>query len=666
MGVKLLLCDCAGTQALDPEAIGAATGLACSRVHSELCTGEIAHLAEALAEPGTEVIVACRQERETFAALADELERDPPLAVDIRDRAGWSDEGAAATPKIAALLAAAERPKTPAKTFDMVSEGLCLILGHPDIVLPAAEQLAETLSVTCLLSEVPELMPAPIRRFDVMVGRLRRATGAFAGFAVTVDALQAMRPSGRGAPAFTAPRDGGRSDCDIILDLSGNPPLFPAHEKRDGYLRADPGDPSAVARAVLAASHLVGTFEKTLHVELDESLCAHSRARQTGCTNCLDACPTGAIVPNGDAVAIDPAICAGCGACSALCPSGAVSYAAPPVREIFDEVRILAEAYRAAGGEAPRLLVHNDSHGREMISLSARFGRGLPARVIPLELPSLAVFGHAEMMVALGTGFVAVDLLLSPRSDRETLAREAALANALALGLGAGEGRVRLLDAADPDAMSDALYAAAPAELDVIPILPLGNRREATRLAAKAVARGAELPPDLAPVPLPAGAPYGAVLLDEGACTLCLSCAGLCPSGALGDNPDRPELIFREEACLQCGLCATICPENAITLEPRLDISDAAFGARVLKAEEPYHCIECGKPFGVKSTIERIVAKLEGQHAMFTSSDNARLIRMCDDCRVRAQYHDDAAPFRFGERPRVRTTDDYLDERKKS
>jgi DNA-directed RNA polymerase subunit RPC12/RpoP len=82
--------------------------------------------------------------------------------------------------------------------------------------------------------------------------------------------------------------------------------------------------------------------------------------------------------------------------------------------------------------------------------------------------------------------------------------------------------------------------------------------------------------------------------------------------------------------------------------------------------EEPYHCIECGKPFGVKSTIERIVAKLEGQHAMFTSSDNARLIRMCDDCRVRAQYHDDAAPFRFGERPRVRTTDDYLDERKKS
>jgi hypothetical protein len=48
---------------------------------------------------------------------------------------------------------------------------------------------------------------------------------------------------------------------------------------------------------------------------------------------------------------------------------------------------------------------------------------------------------------------------------------------------------------------------------------------------------------------------------------------------------------------------------------------------------------------------------------MFTNSDNTRLIRMCDDCRVKAQYHDQGAPFAFGARPKVRTTDDYLRER---
>ena len=38
----------------------------------------------------------------------------------------------------------------------------------------------------------------------------------------------------------------------------------------------------------------------------------------------------------------------------------------------------------------------------EMIRLAARFGRGLPADVIPLEVSALAGFGHAEMLAALG------------------------------------------------------------------------------------------------------------------------------------------------------------------------------------------------------------------------------------------------------------------------
>ena len=45
------------------------------------------------------------------------------------------------------------------------------------------------------------------------------------------------------------------------------------------------------------AIQLQGTFEKPLYVRLDEPLCAHSRAQKTGCTRCLDLCPTGAISP---------------------------------------------------------------------------------------------------------------------------------------------------------------------------------------------------------------------------------------------------------------------------------------------------------------------------------------------------------------------------------
>jgi ferredoxin len=654
MTTKLLLCDCAGSFAPDRAALEKATGLSCSRVHGALCTAQIEQAARALSDPDAEVIVACQQETETFAALAEELDRPAPQTVDFRDRAGWSDEGGKAGPKMAALLAAARMPRQPERTMDVASGGMILVHGAPETALPVAEQLCATLAVTCLLTEPEEILPGLERRFDIAAGRLRAAAGSLGAFRVTVDGYRALRPEGRGPLEYGAPQDRAASECDIILDLTGDAPLFPAHEKRDGYLRADPGDPRAVLRAAFDAAQLVGTFEKTLHVRLDESLCAHSRAGQVGCTRCLDACPTGAIVPDGDHVAVNAAICAGCGACSSLCPSGAIAYDAPPVPETFTHIRTLAAAYRKAGGRAPRLLVHDEEHGAEMISLAARTGRGLPADVLPLGLPALAAFGHAEAMVALASGFVSVSLLAGPKADRDTLEKETTLAATLTRGLGAGEDRVRLLEPADPDALSDTLYSERPAPLAVEPILPLGLRRDATRLAARALAGK-----DAAPVPLPAGAPYGAVLVDQEACTLCLSCASLCPSGALGDNPDKPQLVFTEDACLQCGLCANICPEDAITLAPRLDPSDAALRPRVMKEEEPYPCIECGTLFGVKSTVERIVAMLENRHSMFTGSDNTRLIRMCDDCRVKAQYHGDAAPFRMGDRPRVRTTDDY-------
>jgi ferredoxin len=216
-----------------------------------------------------------------------------------------------------------------------------------------------------------------------------------------------------------------------------------------------------------------------------------------------------------------------------------------------------------------------------------------------------------------------------------------------------------LLDTSDPDALSDALYDAKPTHNPVAPVLPMGDRRQITRLAAKALHAGSE-----ETLPLPEGAPYGAVLVNQDSCTLCLSCVSLCPSGALTDNEDKPQLNFQEAACLQCGLCSNICPEDAIDLVPQFNLADSALQEVVKNEEEPAACIECGALFGVKSTIDRIVAQLEGKHPMFASSDQGRMIRMCDNCRIQAQYHSTNNPFEGGERPRVRTTDDYYSDRK--
>lgn len=647
MAKSLITCDCLGSQTIDSTALSEMTGLDVRPPCSALCTKEIGKAAAALSEG--DAIICCTQEARTFEALADELGVPSPPTLDLRDRAGWTDDTNTTTPKMAALIAEATLPAPAAKSIDVVSEGLCLILGPTEVALPAAEQLAAHLGITVLLDrseEIPE-----VRTFDVIVGNLRSATGALGQFDVRIDRLQMIEPGGRGSFSLTEPKDGGVSTCDIILDLRGTDPLFPAHEKREGYLRADPKHAPSVAAAIMAASHLTGTFEKPLYVRVEPLLCAHSRAGQTGCTRCLDLCPTGAITPDGEHVSIDPMICAGCGACSSACPSGAVSYDAPPVDLTMTRVQTLAKTYLQAGGTAPRLLAH-DAHGGEMIRLAARHGRGLPLDVIPVEIAAIGAFGHAEAIAALAAGFANVTILPGPGADREAIAAQVQLATAIA-----GQDRIAVLDTSDPDAVSDLFFGAnVPTPVDQ-PVRPMGTRRQITRQAARA------LHPDTDALPLPDGAPYGAVLVNTDACTLCLSCVSLCPSGALGDNPDKPQLRFQEDACLQCGLCASICPEDAIGYEPRLNLAEAALRQEILNEEEPFACVECGTLFGSKSAIDRITEKLTG-HSMFSDPGKLRMIQMCDDCRVNAQYHSENSPFASGERRRPRTTDDYFSDRK--
>ena len=646
---RLLLCTCEGSMELDADNAGKALGGVPVTVEKALCTTDLDRAGDALRQDGG-TLIACGQMSALFEELAEELGASGRVATtDIRDRAGWTADGKAFA-KQTALLAEAALPNPETPVMDVVSEGTCLILGASDVALPAAGKLSGALAVTCVLNDVPEDL-APDGRFDVASGELRKATGALGRFEIEVDGFRALMPGGRSAGRFGAPKDGAKSACDIILDLRGAGPLFPADHKREGYLRADPGNPVAVERAVAEARELQGVFEKPLYIRFDATICAHSRAGRTGCSKCLDVCPTGAITPNGETVAIDPDICAGCGACAAVCPSGAASYDDPPLAALFARLRTLASAYRKAGGGSPRVLFHEADWGGDMIRLSARFGRGLPADVIPVEVPSVEGVGHAEIMAALGVGFAEAMLMPGPRSDRGVVEGQIALTDAMA-----GAGRVRLIDVDEPDAMEDALYtivAEAPAH---DPILPIGGRRDVTRLAASAMHGEAMLP-------LPKDAPYGAVTIDVQACTLCLACVSLCPAGALGDNPDKPSVRFQETACLQCGLCEDTCPENAITLEPRLNLAKEALAYQVLHEEEPFECIECGAPFGTKSTIERIGEKLGGQHWMYQDAQNLRLIQMCDDCRIKAQYHQENSPFRMAERPRVRTTDDYLKDR---
>jgi ferredoxin len=665
-GKRLLVCNCEVSMALDGKALARACGQGgAAQVHSQLCRAQIADFKQAVAG-GAPVIVGCTQEAPFFEETCAEFGPESTVAyVNIRERAGWAEEGPRALPKIAALLAEAALDMPPTPSVTLKSEGECLVYGRDEQALDAAQQLASRLSVTVILTAPAEVIPPRRVELPIFRGTVTGAAGHLGAFELTVDGFAPMVVSSRARLSFERPRDGIATRFDLILDLAGAAPLFPAHARRDGYFKPDIGNPAAVQRALFDLTDLVGEFEKPRYVQFEAELCAHSRSRRTGCTRCLEVCPAAAIQPAGDVVAIDPHLCGGCGACHSVCPTGAAGYAYPPAPALLERMRTLLTTYRNAGGQGPVLLVHDDAHGGELVSLLSRFGRGLPARVIPFLVNEVTQLGLDALLGALAYGAERILVLVPPRRRDELAALEAQLAYAGAAlaGLGYGEGRLELVLDDDPDALAARLFAlTAPGpRMPAAGFLPMGGKRALMRLALQELHAAAPAPQYH--VPLPAGAPFGRVVVDVPGCTLCLACVGACPTGALVDNPERPQLAFVEDACVQCGLCQSTCPERVISLEPRLNFTDEARQPVVIKQEQPFECIRCGKPFGTRSSIEKIVEKLAAKHSMFMDSAAIDRIRMCDDCRVIAQFEVTDNPLAAGPRPKTRTTDDYLRER---
>lgn len=658
---KLMVCNCEGTMDIDGAVLAKCLDLGEPLVVcNHLCRSEVESFEAALAE-NRPVLVACTQEAPLFSELAEERGGAPVSFVNIRERAGWCEAKSRTLPKITALLAETQFQVRPTGLKRLKSDGVCLVYGKGQEVLEAAERLAARLSVSLLLTDPEDVMPPSVAHVPIYKGRIKQARGVLGSFEIVVDSYATALPSSRSGLSFNMERDGARSTCDLILDVSGQAPLFTDPDRRDGYFRVEPGNPAALARAMFNVSDMVGEFEKPIYVEYDAGICAHGRSGQVGCRNCLDNCPTGAIQPAGDNVAIDLGICGGCGNCSAVCPTGAVSYAYPRRDDLISRTRILLDAYKKAGGRTPILLVHDERHGSDLIAAIARFSRGLPPNVLPLSLYSVTQVGHDGLAAMLSAGAAQIVLLAPPDRSEEHVALETQvdLTNAFLSGLGYTGERCRVLAQVDPDVVEEMLYGLEQLSTSTAPAFALaGAKREVARAALATLHHLAPNPVDT--LALPEGAPYGRIHIDQSGCTLCLACVSCCPANALADDPERPRVSFTEAACVQCGLCASTCPENVITLEPRYDFTSACMTPQVLNEEEPFGCVRCGKPFGVKSTIERVIAQLEGKHAMFQNEDQINLIKMCDECRITVVSEKGGDPMSMGTPPRVRTTEDYL------
>ena len=669
----LHLCSCNATMPIDAGALARVLELSGTpEVKTMLCQKELAAFAD---RSSGDVVVACTQEARLFGDVAEEGGRTQTIRfVNIRETGGWSAEARSSTPKIAALLAMAGLPEpemVPRVSYR--SEGRLLIVGPAEAALHWAGVLAPQLAVTVVITgrAMGAELPAD-RNFPVYSGRMTALSGWLGAFTaawaqenpidldlctrcnaciracpehaidwsyqIDLDACKAHRKcviacGATGAIDFER-RDTARTEpFDLVLDLQGTPQIN-LHQPPQGYL-APGSDAVAQAQAVAELAAMVGEFEKPKYFSYKASICAHSRSHKSGCNQCIDICSTAAIVADGDHVKVEPHLCMGCGACATVCPSGAMTYAYPTVPDLGARVRTVLSTYAKAGGRDVCLLLHAED-GRAAIAGLARRGRGLPARVIPLEVHHVASTGLDLWLAALAHGASQVAVLatgVEAPEYRAALEKQMEIADAIAQSLGYQGQHFRVFDGVDLKVLDTEVWSwpAALAVRSAATFALTADKRTTAALAIEHLARHAPVPQR--EIRLPAGSPFGTIDVNRDSCTMCLACVGACPVGALLDAQELPQLRFIETKCVQCGICAATCPESAISLSPRLSLAPEAREPRVLNEAAVFKCIACSKPLGTEKMIAGMLEKLAG-HSMFAAPGSLDRLKMCADCRV--------------------------------
>ncbi len=373
---------------------------------------------------------------------------------------------------------------------------------------------------------------------------------------------------------------------------------------------------------IYSEGNLPALFEKIYTTEIEEVIqwsadsCQYSARLGTGCTACVDACIHHAIHQSKAGVVVDHLSCVECGACLSSCPTGALQYQRFDDKhfiEYFNDFSFAPGSTVILGDEATlhKFWWHSGEKRYENVFFMEY---PQPAALHAMHFLLLYAMGAVKIIV-LGQDHPQKQLEITNTIIQELLQREQTVQTVTTvfdlsalLGQTADDGIVV------SSSYHDFSYTNRRRKLvDIVQFLAQYSDAE-PEIITGAAAKG-----------------FATVLCDEAKCTGCIACVGECRIGALTTDGSSYSLSHTPALCVQCGTCVTVCPENALTLQPGLSLKDDFFNERLIAETEPAQCKSCGKVFGTKKSLEKVMSILSAK-GMWDKTDD--LLSYCDNCRV--------------------------------
>lgn len=435
--------------------------------------------------------------------------------------------------------------------------------------------------------------------------------------------------------------------ADQLIVLTKTHP--PGIKRRTGVHLLSSTESEILEETVRQVRDLVGHFHKPVHLTYDQDICAGGDKGMETCGRCISYCPYDAIsrqTENRLRIQVDHLTCEGCGACVSACPTSALQFTEPSPQEIYARMAALLESSKEKQGnvEPPVIVFHCEEMGRKVLETAGLVPLPYSPGVLPVEVPCLRYVSESNMLAAMSLGAAGVGLLGCedcPNGERELLYQKYDFTQLILQNFDLDQDRVRIITA-EAGQEADAVEAINQfvSQLSESPMVPSWTTPSQTlnRPILSDVLGGFidQTGNEPGRISLSSELPFAFANINESGCTLCRSCANVCPTNAFRFEEESNSLHFKHINCVGCGLCEEVCPENVITIKRELVLEKQSLDYTLVAEDEMINCLKCKKPYINRRALEAVESKLfEIESLKNTFSGNRKnILRMCPDCRT--------------------------------